>query len=218
MRRFDRHHHGLAIGLAVLAGMVDAIGFLRLGGLFISFMSGNSTRLAVEAAGLTAGVALAAGLIACFVGGVVLGAMASRLGGGHRMSVVLAASLMLLLLAAVVAAMTPGMATPLLMAAAMGAANNVFLQDGEVAIGVTYMTGALVKFGQHLATALCGGPRWGWLPYLLLWSGLAAGAVGGALLFGALGLRALWVATSYASVLLLAAMWTERRGRGAPPR
>jgi len=30
--------------LSALAGMVDAIGYLHLGGLFISFMSGNRAR------------------------------------------------------------------------------------------------------------------------------------------------------------------------------
>src|SRR5215472_19023315 len=51
-------HHGafvevarglvLAAMLAALAGMVDAIGYLHLKGLFVSFMSGNSTQLAVS--------------------------------------------------------------------------------------------------------------------------------------------------------------------------
>ena len=36
----------LAAILAALAGMVDVIGYLHLKGLFISFMSGNSTQLA----------------------------------------------------------------------------------------------------------------------------------------------------------------------------
>ena len=31
--------------MSTLAGYVDAIGFLHLGGLFVSFMSGNSTRM-----------------------------------------------------------------------------------------------------------------------------------------------------------------------------
>ena len=37
----------LAMMLAGLAGMVDAIGFIRLGHLFVSFMSGNSTQFAI---------------------------------------------------------------------------------------------------------------------------------------------------------------------------
>ncbi len=37
----------LAIFLAGLAGFIDALVFLKLGGFFIYFMSGNSTRFAV---------------------------------------------------------------------------------------------------------------------------------------------------------------------------
>ena len=37
----------MAVLLAALAGYVDSLGFLQLGGLFVSFMSGNSTRMAV---------------------------------------------------------------------------------------------------------------------------------------------------------------------------
>ena len=37
----------LACALSALAGYVDGIGFIHLGGLFVSFMSGNSTRLGV---------------------------------------------------------------------------------------------------------------------------------------------------------------------------
>jgi uncharacterized membrane protein YoaK (UPF0700 family) len=35
----------LACALSALASYVDGIGFLHLGGLFASFMSGNSTRM-----------------------------------------------------------------------------------------------------------------------------------------------------------------------------
>lgn len=67
----------LAFSLAGLAGFVDAIGFLALGGYFASFMSGNSTRLAVGIVNatrfqLTTFVPLA--IIVVFVGGVMLGA------------------------------------------------------------------------------------------------------------------------------------------------
>ncbi len=40
----------LALALSALAGFVDGIGFLHLGGLFVSFMSGNSTRMSVSLA------------------------------------------------------------------------------------------------------------------------------------------------------------------------
>ena len=41
-------------------------------------------------------------------------------------------------------------------AAAMGAENTTFERDGEVSIGLTYMTGTLVKLGQRLAGVLTG--------------------------------------------------------------
>jgi Protein of unknown function (DUF1275) len=61
--------------LAALAGIVDSIGYLHLRGLFVSFMSGNSTQLAAALGqGELTGVATIAELIALFV----LGAAAGR--------------------------------------------------------------------------------------------------------------------------------------------
>ena len=79
-----------------------------------------------------------------------------------------------------------------LLAFAMGAENTVFAEDGEVRIGLTYMTGALVKLGKRLTAALFGEDRGGWAPYLLLWLALAAGAALGALSYRWFGVAALW--------------------------
>ena len=136
----------LAVCLSALAGYVDATGFIRLGGFFVSFMSGNSTRLAV---------------------GLAQGSMAAE--------------------------------------------NAVFEKDGEVQIGLTYMTGTLVKMGQRITPALLGGDRLGWVPYLYLWLGLIAGAVLGALDYPILGLNRLWIAAVYALVCAMAATLLERR-------
>lgn len=206
MHRHPPSRHVLAFGLAALAGMVDALGLLKLGGLFVSFMSGNSTRMAVGIATEPTLAWAAIGLIGAFVGGVFAGALLARTAGRWRKQAVLGLVLVLLTMAASLAG-TAGDGLTLLMAAAMGAVNNVFQRDGEVSIGVTYMTGALVKLGQALAGAVTGGPAFGWLPHLLLWLGLVAGAVAGALLFGRMDLGALWVACGWCVLLLAWSLW-----------
>jgi uncharacterized membrane protein YoaK (UPF0700 family) len=75
MNRYERPAHLLAFALAALAGFIDALGFLQLGGLFVSFMSGNSTRFAVGLEAQSRVVPLAALLIGCFVGGVIAGSL-----------------------------------------------------------------------------------------------------------------------------------------------
>ena len=62
MLEYGRNLRNLAGGYAALAGAVDAIGFLKSGGLFVSFMSGNSTLLAVGFAEAGAFAAAATGL------------------------------------------------------------------------------------------------------------------------------------------------------------
>ncbi len=49
MNRLDRPRQVLALAIAFLAGGVDAVGFLSADGYFVSFMSGNTTRLAALA-------------------------------------------------------------------------------------------------------------------------------------------------------------------------
>jgi uncharacterized membrane protein YoaK (UPF0700 family) len=194
MHRYDRRIRILAICLTALAGYVDAIGFMKLGGFFVSFMSGNSTRLAVGAAQGTGEATVAGSLIALFVAGVIIGSMTGHFAQARRREVVLALVAFLLAAAAILdSAGFPRFAVAGIVLA-MGAENAVFEQDGEVRIGLTYMTGTLVKGGQRLAAALLGGDRWGWTSYMLQWAGLVIGATCGALVYPALGLGALWLA------------------------
>jgi hypothetical protein len=142
-------------------------------------MSGNSTRLAVGLAGLPAEALIAGRLIASFLVGVIAGSLIGRMAGEWRRPVVLALVAAMLAAAAGTASVNAPDLAVLFVAAAMGAENTTFERDGEVSIGLTYMTGALVKLGQRIAGALTGGPRLAWLPYALLWLGLVTGAVGG---------------------------------------
>lgn len=186
----------------MVAGFVDVLGFLKLGGLFVSFMSGNSTRLAVGLAEQPDIAAIAALLIVSFVLGVIAGSqIAAAAPDGKRKAVVLAAVALTLAAAAMLEALAGGNAAVVAMAIAMGCANAVFQRDGEVSIGVTYMTGTLVKLGQRIGDALRGGDRRAWIPYLLLWLALIAGALAGAASYARLGLGSLWIAASWAAVL-----------------
>lgn len=202
MHTLHKNVYGLAIGLSALAGCVDAIGFLQLGGYFISFMSGNSTRLAVGLmTGHVSGVALVGGIIALFVVGTMLGVLVRHFSKAGRAVVVVLGFVTLLLLAAALSYEAGrGLLAVAFMTLAMGAENAVF-QRGDVVVGLTYMTGTLVKVGQRMAHALLGGAKFTWVPYLLLWLGLIAGGMTGTLLYYALGLRSLWVAVVWAASL-----------------
>ena len=57
---------------------MDAVGFMMTGGFFVSFMSGNSTRLAVGLTQNAAYAVLALSLIVAFVVGVSVGAFVGR--------------------------------------------------------------------------------------------------------------------------------------------
>ncbi len=142
----SRRNISLACALSALAGYVDGIGFLHLGGLFVSFMSGNSTRMGVYSFGLS-NVAVAAIVVA------------------------------------------------------MGLENAVFQIRGGAGLGLTYVTGALVKVGQQAAAALTGGARWGWVPNLLLWAAMVMGSLCGALAYYWINLAAIWFAAGAALAL-----------------
>jgi uncharacterized membrane protein YoaK (UPF0700 family) len=121
----------------------------------------------------------------------------------HRRKAVLILVATLLAAAGALGSLGAPSAAIVAMALAMGAENAVFEQDGEIHIGLTYMTGTLVKLGQRLATALLGGDRWAWRPYLLLWLGLIFGATVGAAVYPLWGLNGLWIAAGAATLLAM---------------
>ncbi|WP_210210733.1 YoaK family protein [Mesorhizobium sp. YM1C-6-2] len=179
----------MAVALSLLAGFVDALGFMHLGGYFVSFMSGNSTQMAAVLPDGLAGAILPLALVVLFVLGVMVGTLAEQRLSASLGLLVLAA---LLGVATALAAMRLDDAAIMVTPFVMGAMNTV-LRSGQGAMAVTYMTGNLVKLGQTIVAAVQGGPRWAWLPYLLLWLGLLVGALCGALAYGEIGLVALWL-------------------------
>ena len=194
----------LALCLAGLAGYVDAVGFIQVGGFFVSFMSGNSTRLAVGIADNAAHWMKAAGLICAFFVGVICGSFIGRK-AKRRHRAILAMVTVALMAAAAQAQLGWMMASALMLAFAMGAENAIFERDGEVQIALTYMTGTFVKAGQRIAGALAGEDPYAWIPHMLLWLALVGGAVAGALMQTIMGSVALWAAAGVAMICCLAA-------------
>ena len=187
----------LAGFLAALAGIVDALGYLHLGGLFISFMSGNSTQLS---AALGQGDLAEAGMIAKLIGLFVLGAAAGQVlayfTGAWHLTWVLVAVAFLLALAAVLAT------APEPMVVAMGALNASLRRAGNIPISLTFVTGVLVRFGQGLGDFVTGRVTgFNWLLQATPWIGLIAGATLGTLAYGWAGDGAIWVPVILAGAL-----------------
>lgn len=205
MNSIDRSRRRLAVAAAALAGYVDATGFLSANSYFVSFMSGNTTRLGVDLVANPHTAVVPALLILGFVIGVFGGALLAAKAGQQRKFAVLSLVAALLAGAAVAGRSAELELAMALLVLAMGALNNTFQRDGEVSVGLTYMTGALVRFAQGLAAKVLGNGGAGWESWLMLWLGLALGAVAGAFALLTWPAYALWLPALWALVLALLA-------------
>ncbi|MDP4002248.1 YoaK family protein [Methylobacterium sp. NEAU K] len=186
---------GTGLLLTGLAGYVDALGFVRLGGLYTSFMSGNTTQLAVFGSeGELHRMVLPAILILAFLMGSVLGSGLSIL-VPHRWATpaVLAYESLLIL-----GGLGLGLESPELglaaffVAVAMGSQNAVLAQVRGFRAGTTFVTGALFSLGQKIAQALTRtGDPFGWIGDGVVWLSLLLGAFLGGLAYQAFALYAL---------------------------
>ena len=208
---------GLVASLSVLAGMTDAIGFLATGD-FVSFMSGNTTRLAVAISegdlGLTLRLMI---VVAAFVAGNALGIVVGRLGGRRALPLLLCIATLL----CGAAAWPFATQLPALLAAiiAMGMLNAAVEQVNGLPVGLTYVTGALSRFGRGLGRWMLGEQRNGWRVQLIPWAGMFVGAVLGAMLEHRLGFQALYVSGLLAAALGLVCLKIPRRWQlGYMPR
>lgn len=164
----------LSLILSSVGGFVDGVGFLMLFGLFISHMSGNSTRLGLFAAeGDWTHVLLRLFAIMIFVAGAFAAAFAAALLSERKrgsVSLLLAAESALLALFGLLAApLMDGVQINAdshllyyflvsLPAFAMGLQNATLRQTGGPAVRTTFVSGVLTTLGEELAGAV----HWAW--------------------------------------------------------
>ena len=212
----------IAILLSCVAGMSDAIGFSQTGE-FVSFMSGNTTRMAIALSNqdFSRGSRLAI-VIGLFVAGNALGAIVARVGRRHKRAALLTYSCLLLVVSAVLPGVIghpdtlglenlPGGTRPLdpnmtlvslvLLIFAMGALNCTVDSIEGVGLSLAFVSGAVAKFGRGLGNLLMGERRFDWAIQLGPWSGLVLGAMVGNLLDNRYGRGALWLPASLSLLL-----------------
>ena len=193
--------------LAGIAGYVDAICYLRLGGAFAANMTGNLVEVGLAAAQGQWGDALwCASLLASFLFGVLAARLVLRTQHSARLSLLLEATI-------IVAAATGvlGIAAVPVLAASM-ALQNEAVTHGIVALNVGFITGDLQTLGERLIPAAAPGePRkpdnrvWLLLTILVFY---AAGAAIGALLAGWDEAALILPAALLATAALLPERWT----------
>jgi uncharacterized membrane protein YoaK (UPF0700 family) len=191
--------------LTAIAGWVDAIGFVSLGGFYLSFMSGNTTQLGIGLSRFDASMVwLPALLLACFVFGAFVGTLVHWVSGRWNLPAILLVEGGLLALALAFSLFhSPLIGATEPLAVAMGAQNAALKSDRGPRVGGTFVTGTVFGLGEKLALWCLG--RGGLGPafrHALGWIALAVGAAAGAWAFSAYGLLAL--ALPAGCVLILA--------------
>jgi uncharacterized membrane protein YoaK (UPF0700 family) len=232
---FRSHRFVLGVALATLlsciAGMSDAIGFSQTGE-FVSFMSGNTTRMAIAFSihDFSRGIRLAM-VIGLFICGNALGAIVARLGRAHKRECLLAYSSLLLAISAGLPAvlghadtlgletlaggaltLDPNMTlTSLVLLIFATSAVNCTVDSVEgVGLSLTFVSGALAKIGRGLGNLLVGERRVDWAVQLAPWGGLVFGAVVGNLLDDRYGRHALWLPATLCLLLVGCFLVTAR--------
>jgi uncharacterized membrane protein YoaK (UPF0700 family) len=176
--------------LAALAGLIGAAAFMHTAGYFVTFMTGNTERAVLGYFHDEPDMALAAtGLLLSFLAGVVVASWCRRrYWSGHPHGATLLTTVCLALASVIDIleyrrGIEPiGLLPIMLVAFGVGALNTSFVQNGEVSVPLSYVTGTLVKMGQGIERHLSGGDYADWLGYFLLYTGFVLGALLGGLL------------------------------------
>ncbi len=206
--------------LTAVAGFVDALAFIELGGYFASFMSGNTTQLGLALNGPDGKAAQYLGgqtllmplaLISLFFGGAFIASLISaREVRWFSVRVMLMVIGLLISVIVLSKLHVMGQLSVILLAATMGAQNAVFKPHGAARLGTTFVTGTIFNAANDLANGILGRvPRRRWLQHIYVWLSLVFGAAFGALLYNSFGLWSLLLPIIVLTTMLCSLLFKE---------
>ena len=197
----ERTNFLLTLVIAAAAAYVDATGFLLYSGVYLSFMSGNTTRAAVLVGrGDWQQVAPAIGVIPMFVLGTAIGTAIIGISKRRGQAMVLfTAGIALAFVAALEVYFRPNDMRPgllFVLTATMGLLNPAIQRVDRVSVALTYVTGTLAKLGTAIGSKIIndgkndGGDQSETILILAsVWFAFFIGAISGGLAAAHYGLR-----------------------------
>jgi uncharacterized membrane protein YoaK (UPF0700 family) len=189
--------------------MTDAVG-LHLSGDFVSFMTGNTTRAAISVeAGVYSHAAKLLFAIIAFVAGNAGGIVVAHKFDRSIFAVLVAVG-SLVAIAALLRGDASALAQFYLVVFAMGMVNAAVEHIEGLPIGLTYVTGALSRFGRGIGRYLLGERSLDWGIQIVPWLGMISGAICGAVLGATLQYHALWVVAATVFAVAIATLVIPR--------
>lgn len=178
----------------MVAGFVDAHGIITYG-VYVSFMSGNTTQTGYQAGqGAFSAAAPSALAILFFVGGSFAGTLLAQFAGrrARRLVFGVAAAALAAIIGIMQLGSVPAGVHIATASFAMGVLNTALSRVGAQSVSLTFVTGTLSRIGAHFALALrraslpdAQGPWDTHLRRALILAGVWVGFLAGALLSGA---------------------------------
>ncbi|MGV1750852.1 YoaK family protein [Agrobacterium sp. CG674] len=195
----------LVAAISFIAGMTDAIG-VTMSGDFVSFMTGNTTRaaLSLQSGDIGHGLILLLAIlifVAGNAGGVIIAQTSQR-----RLFTVLCSVSLAMACAALLQTRDMTLGAFYLVVFAMGMINAAVEHVEGLPIGLTYVTGALSRFGRGIGRFILGERKLDWTIQIVPWIGMVTGAISGAILATFFQAQALLIVAMLIFALALASL------------
>ncbi len=208
--RAERAMVQLAAMLTILAGFINAVGFLAFGDVFLSSPEANTTVLGASLPGNLAIAKFAAGMVVSFVGGVAFTTLIVHWSDRYRRTVVLLCTAVALTGAYLAFRSSVAIIPAVLLAMAMGAAHCLFEKDNPDLQEALSPSAQIVRFGEALAGGRHGVNHRQLGLHASFWLAFLIGGLAGAGAWITLDARSFALAAGVAALLTMRTWLIER--------